>query len=1006
MSKETVTRDPFERSAAVFMAFVCAISLLAISGWLFNQPILASLRPEFIPMAPSTALIFLGLCGAGLIFRVYSAKRGMRILVQASLVGMLTHVLILALRYFTGLGPDLEQMLYPNPGLFGQIENAHISPLTALGFFLTIPAFLLLTGREPGQRTKSASAALSLAVFILSGLIVLSYLYGAPPFHGGTLIPVAVTTALSFLFLSLGLLVTAGPACWPIRMYVGPTLKARLMRAFIPASLVIVLLEGLLSTAGDPWINSPAFRVAFAALMACLIFMLIISLIAQNLSSEIERSDQARLKAESILNQSETRFRTLVETVNVAIINIDSDGHIVFWNRTAETTFGYSAGEMISKPLDRVMPEIFHSAHQQGLQRVVLTGESHIIGKTVEVTGLRKDGSEFPLALSLATWQVAGDVFFTGIARDISERKQAEEALRKSESSLQAILQSTADGILSVGIENEVLFANERFAEMWRIPQAVLASKDDSILLQHVLDQLNDPQSFLKMAQEIYKSKEESFDTLNFKDGRVFERLSRPLMEGEVIRGRVWSFRDITESKALVEKLEKERILLRTLIDNIPDRIYVMDVQGRKVISNLADWQASGGKTMDDVIGKTDLDTYPIELAKKFWADNMEVINSGLSILNREEPGLDFPGNPVCILSSKVPLRDGQGKIAGLVGIGRDITDRKEAEELQDAIFRIAQSAEIAESLDSLYLSIHSIIQEVMVADNFYIALYDEKNDLITFPYSVDEQDPRFPPKKPGKGLTEYILRTGKTVLCDEVLYEDLIQRAEVELVGAHSPIWLGVPLIVEAKPIGVMVVQDYKNARAYGEREKRILEFVSTQVARAIEHKRLEEEIRNLSLTDELTGLYNRRGFTLLAEQEVKLAHRMKRAMLLFFGDVDNLKTINDTWGHAQGDLALKEISAILKENFRESDILARFGGDEFVGLAVDASKESAEIMANRIQVVLDARNHQGGETYHLALSLGFARYDPEAPCTVSELIAQADGLMYQQKQARKGKN
>ena len=97
------------------------------------------------------------------------------------------------------------------------------------------------------------------------------------------------------------------------------------------------------------------------------------------------------------------------------------------------------------------------------------------------------------------------------------------------------LLQSTADGILAVGIENEVLYANERFAELWRIPQAVMASKDDSILLHQILDQLNDPQGFLNYVQELYKSKEESFDILNFKDGRVFERLSRPLMKGEEI---------------------------------------------------------------------------------------------------------------------------------------------------------------------------------------------------------------------------------------------------------------------------------------------------------------------------------------------------------------------------------------------------------------------------------------------------------------------------------------
>jgi diguanylate cyclase (GGDEF)-like protein len=168
-------------------------------------------------------------------------------------------------------------------------------------------------------------------------------------------------------------------------------------------------------------------------------------------------------------------------------------------------------------------------------------------------------------------------------------------------------------------------------------------------------------------------------------------------------------------------------------------------------------------------------------------------------------------------------------------------------------------------------------------------------------------------------------------------------------------------------------------------------------------ERMRLEEEIRSLSLTDDLTGLYNRRGFTLLAEQEVKLAHREKRSLLMVFSDVDDLKTINDNWGHAYGDLALKEISAILKESLRESDILGRIGGDEFVALALAVSEGSTEIITNRIQSALEARNRQGDKPYHLAFSFGIASYDPQTPSTLDELIAQADGLMYQQKQVRK---
>jgi diguanylate cyclase (GGDEF)-like protein len=126
---------------------------------------------------------------------------------------------------------------------------------------------------------------------------------------------------------------------------------------------------------------------------------------------------------------------------------------------------------------------------------------------------------------------------------------------------------------------------------------------------------------------------------------------------------------------------------------------------------------------------------------------------------------------------------------------------------------------------------------------------------------------------------------------------------------------------------------------------------------------------------------------------------------MLLLFGDVDDLKTINDTHGHAQGDQALQEISTILKRAFREADILAHISGDEFVVLAVDASMESADVLINRIQSFLEKGNQQGDRPYQLTLSLGIAHYDPEAPCTLNELIAESDGLMYQQKQEKKMK-
>ncbi|HRQ32957.1 MAG TPA: GAF domain-containing protein, partial [Anaerolineales bacterium] len=133
-----------------------------------------------------------------------------------------------------------------------------------------------------------------------------------------------------------------------------------------------------------------------------------------------------------------------------------------------------------------------------------------------------------------------------------------------------------------------------------------------------------------------------------------------------------------------------------------------------------------------------------------------------------------------------------------------------------------------------------------MPAQNFYIALYDEASNLLSFPYYVDEMEGMIslPPARPERGMTGYVLRTGKSLLSDAKNFEELMRQKEVELVGVPSPIWIGAPLVVEGKTIGVIALQDYHDPNAYTERELHILEFVSGQVARAIERARLHEDI------------------------------------------------------------------------------------------------------------------------------------------------------------------
>lgn len=163
-----------------------------------------------------------------------------------------------------------------------------------------------------------------------------------------------------------------------------------------------------------------------------------------------------------------------------------------------------------------------------------------------------------------------------------------------------------------------------------------------------------------------------------------------------------------------------------------------------------------------------------------------------------------------------------------------------------------------------------------------------------------------------------------------------------------------------------------------------------------------LQEELGTLAIVDELTGLYNRRGFLALAERQWKLARRSGRGMLLFFIDVDDLKQINDSLGHSEGDRILRRTTEALKNTFRDSDVIARLGGDEFAVLAIEASDRDEATISARFDRHLNTINAGEAES-KLSLSVGVARFDHRTPESIAELMARADQAMYERKRTRR---
>jgi len=258
------------------------------------------------------------------------------------------------------------------------------------------------------------------------------------------------------------------------------------------------------------------------------------------------------------LHTSEEQFYALAHSASDAIININSDGHIVFWNKAAEKIFGFTAKEMIGNPLDKIMPEEFQQAHFDGINRVVSTGKSRIIGKIVEIVGTNKKGRNFPIELSLATWKVNKEIFFTAIIRDITDRKKMDEKMRLDSLMLTNII----DGILLYKVSDEtIVYTNPQFETLFGYDPGELIGQHVSIL--NVSDQANVGETAKAISEDLLLNGTWDGEIQNVKkDGRTFWCHASISVFTHPEFGKVWVSvqQDISQRK----KMQQDLTLLST----------------------------------------------------------------------------------------------------------------------------------------------------------------------------------------------------------------------------------------------------------------------------------------------------------------------------------------------------------------------------------------------------------------------------------------------------------
>jgi len=434
------------------------------------------------------------------------------------------------------------------------------------------------------------------------------------------------------------------------------------------------------------------------------------------------------------------------------------------------------------------------------------------------------------------------------------------------------------------------------------------------------------------------------------------------LCEGRDITDRRRAEKALRESEARHRRSEER---YRNILDNMEEAYYEVDLKGDLTFFN-ATAMTNLGYSNDEMMGMNFRKYVDKENEQKVFEAFHRVFVTGEPSKGVDWELISKNGEKKPIESSISLMKDANGNPVGFRGIIRDITERKRAEEALRESERKFRS--LTETAQDIILTID--MKGIITYANPAAASMAGRNDLV------------------GKVLRDFI--------SPEVVNQHL------EMLDKHRGGFTGTMSYesqIPARDHDGLIYFDVKSTTLFYHGKPSGVLIIARD---STERKRTEEQIRLLAIVDTLTGLFNRRGFITLAGQQLKTAYRTEKKLLLFFIDLDGLKVINDTYGHEEGDRALQKTAMILRQTFRESDIIGRLGGDEFAVLVVDDDELQKNIL-KRLKERIKEEGDASDVSYKISMSIGVAEYDPSRPCKVEELMFEADRLMYIQKKEKK---
>ena len=537
------------------------------------------------------------------------------------------------------------------------------------------------------------------------------------------------------------------------------------------------------------------------------------------------------------VNEELNNIKKYLEIAEVLFIVLDKDQNLTLANTKTCTVLGYRKNELLGKNwFDSFIPAKEERDSKQAFNNTMIGmqpvqeyfegiivdryNQEHLIGWHNSVI---RDNRNNIIA-----------VIRSGI--DITKQKKTENSLKFERQLLQTFMDSIPDAIYFKDKES-------RYIRVGKGIQAFFNNKNASAEIMTDYDYFNteyakniciEDQKILNSGESIINKVEKPL----FIDGtrKWVSTTKVPVYNGNNgIVGIAGISRDISEIKKAEESIRENEQRWKSLLENSPISIIIIS-EGRIVYANSEAVKLAGAVGQNKILGKRAIDFIPVDFKRDFYKLMISFRNGDYeNLLYTEAKICNLNGCIIEIEGSAIPVTYMQKDSAQI--IFKDISERKRNEKLQKIIAEILHTANSDVDINHFYEFIHCSVKSIMRADNFYIALIDNETSLIHFPYFVDQFDSVPAPIKQGKGLTSYIINGGKPVLQSGDGIENLLKNG-IDLLGTKSKTWLGVPLKIQNKIIGAVVVQDYKNESAYTEDDLFLLDTISFPVSGAIGRK------------------------------------------------------------------------------------------------------------------------------------------------------------------------